>query len=62
MLSQEPLQCMIFKALSGSEATSLILYIQVTFVLFYEEKNDKFIKTFGIKLLSKTPNLIKGGQ
>lgn len=61
MLSQGPLQCMIFKALSDSEATSLILYIQVTFVLLYE-KNDKFIKTFGIKLLSKTPNLIKGGQ
>lgn len=61
MLSQEPLQCMVFKALSGTEAASLILYIQVAFVLLHE-KNDKSIKTFGIKLLSKTPNLIKGAQ
>lgn len=61
MLSQEPLQGMVFKALFGTEATSLVLYIQVAFVLLYE-KNDKSIKTFGIKLLFKTPNLIKGGQ
>lgn len=61
MISQEPLQCMVFKAFSGTKAASLILYIQVAFVLLYE-KNDKSIKTVGIKLLSKTPNLIKGGQ
>lgn len=59
--SQEPLMCLIYKDCVGTKASHLILYIQVT-LLLWEEKNKSIGRTFKLKFFFKDLRLIKRGQ